>query len=78
MLASETVSELSAASQNYDLKCMRAMFNELIRLNEWSSPNPLTSIKLIQKSELELSYVSQKQNGPYISRALQRNLSGQY
>ena len=55
------VAELSPASQNYDLKCMRAMFNELIRLNEWNYPNPLTSIKLIQKSEQELSYLSQEQ-----------------
>ncbi|SGZ03434.1 Integrase [Moritella viscosa] len=55
------IEELSAASQNYDLKCMRAMFNELIRLKEWNYPNPLTSINLIPKSEPELNYLSQQQ-----------------
>ncbi|MGK0272371.1 MAG: site-specific recombinase XerD [Cocleimonas sp.] len=61
------IAELSAASQNYDLKCMRAMFNELIRLNEWKCPNPLTSISLIQKSEQELSYLTQEQIAKLLS-----------
>jgi len=56
-----TGAELAISSHNYDLLWMKAVFNELARLNEWNQPNPLADMKMLKTAERELSYLTQEQ-----------------
>lgn len=49
---------ISAPTNNLDLRYLRAVFNELIALGEWTQPNPLASVKSIQVTESEMGFFS--------------------
>ncbi|MCL9775739.1 phage integrase [Vibrio methylphosphonaticus] len=51
---------ISAPTNNLDLRCLRAVFNELIALGEWTQPNPLTGVKQIPVTESEMGFFSDK------------------
>ena len=40
---------------------MKAIFNKLIKLNEWTLPNPLIDVEPIKESESELSFLRKEQ-----------------
>ncbi|MBJ2145356.1 tyrosine-type recombinase/integrase [Vibrio sp. IB15] len=49
---------ISAPTNNLDLRCLRAVFNELTALGEWTQPNPLATVKSIQVAESEMGFFS--------------------
>ncbi|ROV60173.1 site-specific integrase [Vibrio ponticus] len=49
---------ISAPTNNLDLRYLRAVYNELISLGEWTQPNPLASVKQIAVSESEMGFFS--------------------
>lgn len=49
---------ISAPTNNLDLRYLRAVFNELISLGEWTQPNPLASVKQIPVNESEMGFFS--------------------
>ncbi|EEX94383.1 integrase family protein [Vibrio orientalis CIP 102891 = ATCC 33934] len=49
---------ISAPTNNLDLRYMRAVFNELTSLGEWTHPNPLASVKSIPVTESEMGFLS--------------------
>ncbi|EMA2446402.1 tyrosine-type recombinase/integrase [Vibrio fluvialis] len=53
-----TWKEISAPTNNLDLRYLRAVFNELISLGEWTHPNPLASVKQIPVNESEMGFFS--------------------
>lgn len=57
---------ISPNTVNHEHAYLRAVFNELSRLGEWSLPNPLTSIRRLRYQETELTYLNDDQ----ISRLL--------
>lgn len=46
---------------NREHSYLKAMFNELIRIDEWKKENPVQKIRQIKIREIELSYLSQQQ-----------------
>lgn len=52
---------ISANMLNHELAYMRAVFNELIRLDEWSLPNPLSNVRGLKFDEAEMAYLSDLQ-----------------
>ncbi|EJE8523594.1 tyrosine-type recombinase/integrase [Vibrio parahaemolyticus] len=52
---------ISAPTNNLDLRYLRAVFNELIALGEWTQPNPLTNVKSIQVTESEMGFFSNEE-----------------
>ncbi|MGF1878593.1 tyrosine-type recombinase/integrase [Photobacterium frigidiphilum] len=53
--------ELSPQTQNLELTLIKAVFNELHRLNEWNYPNPFENIKKIKIPEKELTFLTHEQ-----------------
>ncbi|PSW05669.1 phage integrase [Photobacterium lipolyticum] len=53
--------ELSPQTQNLELTLLKAVFNELHRLNEWNHPNPFESVKKIKTPEKELAFLTHEQ-----------------
>ncbi|MEK1977947.1 tyrosine-type recombinase/integrase [Vibrio parahaemolyticus] len=49
---------ISAPTNNLDLRYLRAVFNELTSLGEWTQPNPLASVKQIPVAESEMGFFS--------------------
>ncbi|EIJ0963979.1 tyrosine-type recombinase/integrase [Vibrio parahaemolyticus] len=49
---------ISAPTNNLDLRYLRAVFNELASLGEWTQPNPLASVKSIPVNESEMGFLS--------------------
>lgn len=49
---------VSANTVNHELAYMRAVFNELERAGEWTTPNPLAGIRRLRVDETELSYLT--------------------
>ncbi|GLT18018.1 integrase [Vibrio zhanjiangensis] len=49
---------ISAPTNNLDLRYLRAVYNELISLGEWTQPNPLANVKSIQVTEPEMGFFS--------------------
>ncbi len=49
---------ISAPTNNLDLRYLRAVFNELTSLGEWTQPNPLASVKSIPVTESEMGFFS--------------------
>lgn len=49
---------ISAPTNNLDLRYLRAVFNELTSLGEWTQPNPLASVKPIPVNESEMGFFS--------------------
>lgn len=52
---------IAAASNNRDLATLKSMFNKLIKLNEWSLPNPLLDIEMLKLPETELTFLREAQ-----------------
>jgi integrase len=66
--ASRTANKgVTPVSVNRDHSYLRAVFNELSRLGEWTYPNPLENLRAFRQSETELSYLNQDE----IQRLLQ-------
>jgi site-specific recombinase XerD len=52
---------ISANNLNREHSYLRAVFNELERLNLWKADNPLAKIRQIKISERELSFLNNEQ-----------------
>lgn len=52
---------ISPSTANHDLAYLKALFNELDRLGEWSGENPLKRIRPIRVDERELAYLTTEQ-----------------
>jgi len=48
---------ISANMLNHELAYLRAVFNELERLSEWSLPNPLANVRSLRFDETEMAYL---------------------
>jgi integrase len=57
----ERLETVTANTANHDLAYFRAMFNELERVGEWHSENPLDKIRRIKIDEAELCYLTHAQ-----------------
>ncbi|MEH0833285.1 tyrosine-type recombinase/integrase [Pectobacterium cacticida] len=55
---SETVKQVTPRTMNLELAYFRAMFNELIRLDEWNAPHPLAKIRPFRTEESEMAFLS--------------------
>jgi integrase len=53
--------ENSISTVNNALAYLRALFNELERINEWKTDNPFSKIRRIKSEEPELTYLSDDQ-----------------
>lgn len=52
---------ISANMLNHELAYLRAVFNELERLGEWASDNPLAKVRVLKFDEAEMTYLSSEQ-----------------
>ncbi|WP_341785050.1 phage integrase [Metapseudomonas otitidis] len=52
---------ISANMLNHELAYLRAVFNELERLGEWSGDNPLAKVRALKFDEAEMAYLSTEQ-----------------
>ncbi|MCF5736432.1 tyrosine-type recombinase/integrase [Pseudomonas syringae] len=52
---------VSANMLNHELAYLRAVFNELERLSEWSLPNPLANVRSLKFDEAEMAYLLDEQ-----------------
>lgn len=52
---------VSANMLNHELAYLRAVFNELKRLGEWTAPNPLAAVRSLKFDETEMAYLLTKQ-----------------
>lgn len=57
----ENPKPISANMLNHELAYLRAVFNELERLGEWSAANPLSKIRKLKFDEAEMAYLSVEQ-----------------
>lgn len=57
----DRIKSISPRTINLELVYFRAMFNELIRLGEWKSDNPLKSIREFRTDETEMAYLTDNQ-----------------
>ncbi|MGX5217862.1 phage integrase [Pseudomonas segetis] len=56
--ADEKPKPISANMLNHELAYLRAVFNELERLGEWSGENPLEKVRALKFDEAEMAYLS--------------------
>jgi len=56
-----TTRPISANTANHELAYLRAVFNELERLGEWTLPNPLAKVRALKFDQVEMSYLSSEQ-----------------
>lgn len=54
-------SEVTPNTLNHEMAYLKAVFNELIRLGEWTKDNPLKSIRPLKLDDPELTYLSTDQ-----------------
>ncbi len=59
--ADEKPKPISANMLNHELTYLRAVFNELERLGEWSGDNPLAKVRKLKFDEAEMAYLSAEQ-----------------
>lgn len=52
---------ISANMLNHELAYLRAVFNELERLGEWTGDNPLAKVRALKFDEAEMAYLSAEQ-----------------
>ena len=57
----QRLESLSANTANHDLRNFRSLYNELIRLGEWTHGNPVASIREIKIDEKELEFLNKPQ-----------------
>lgn len=55
---SSRVKTITPRTVNLELAYLRAMFNELRRLDEWTAPNPLENVREFKISESEMAYLT--------------------
>ncbi|PRB57111.1 integrase [Erwinia billingiae] len=55
---SSRVKTVAPRTVNLELAYFRAMFNELRRLDEWTSPNPLENVREFKIGESEMAYLT--------------------
>ncbi len=53
--------EVSGNTLNHELAYLRAVFNELIRLEHWDRENPLKNVRALKIDEPELTWLSKEQ-----------------
>lgn len=58
---SNRVKEVSPRTLNLELAYFRAVFNELNRLGEWKSENPLKNMRPFRTEEMEMAWLTQEQ-----------------
>lgn len=56
-----TTRPISANTANHELSYLRAVFNELERLGEWSGANPLSKVRALKFDQTEMAYLSIEQ-----------------
>lgn len=56
-----TTSPISANTANHELGYLRAVFNELERIGEWTGGNPLTRVRALKFDQSEMAYLSSEQ-----------------
>ncbi|WP_438307458.1 phage integrase [Pseudomonas guariconensis] len=61
-----TVKPTSANMLNHELAYLRAMFNELERLGEWTGENPLAKVRKLKFDETEMVYLDSGQIEPLL------------
>lgn len=54
-------SEVTANTLNHELAYLRAVFNELIRLDHWDKENPLKNVRPLKVDERELTWLSKEE-----------------
>ncbi|ELY7130007.1 tyrosine-type recombinase/integrase [Pseudomonas aeruginosa] len=52
---------VGAKTLNHELVHLRAMFNELERLEKWTGENPLAKVRALKQDETEMGYLSREQ-----------------
>ncbi|WP_271105130.1 tyrosine-type recombinase/integrase [Pseudomonas tohonis] len=52
---------VGAKTLNHELVHLRAMFNELERLEKWSGDNPLEKVRALKQDETEMGYLASEQ-----------------
>lgn len=57
---STRVAKVTPRTVNLELAYFRAMFNELIRLDEWNAPHPLQKVRAYKTSEQEMAYLTKE------------------
>lgn len=63
-----TTAPISANTANHELSYLRAVFNELERLGEWSGENPLSKVRALKFDQSEMSYLSSEQISCLLTR----------
>lgn len=56
-----TTRPISANTANHELAYLRAVFNELERLGEWTGGNPLSKVRALKFDESEMAYLTSEQ-----------------
>ncbi|PSV17152.1 integrase [Photobacterium kishitanii] len=64
---------ISPATNNIELKSLRAMFNLLSKYNEWKFDNPLKNIQLMKNSERELAFLTKDQIPEFLDKITNDN-----
>lgn len=63
-----TTRPISANTSNHELAYLRAVFNELERLGEWTAPNPLAKVRALKFDQTEMAYLSHEQIQELLAR----------
>ncbi|SER18269.1 phage integrase [Pseudomonas soli] len=61
-----TVKPISSNMLNHELAYLRAVFNELERLGEWSGENPLAKVRKLKFDETEMAFLDVEQIQPLL------------
>jgi len=64
---------ISGATQNIELKSLRAMFNLLAKYDEWKLENPLKGVELIKSAERELAFLTKDQIPAFLQNVANDN-----
>ncbi|WP_339538392.1 phage integrase [Pseudomonas sp. RA_15y_Pfl2_54] len=59
---------ITANTANHELSYLRAVFNELERLGEWSGENPLSKVRALKFDQSEMAYLSSEQISLLLTR----------
>lgn len=68
MKANKPGRPVSANMLNHELAYLRAVFNELIRLDEWPGDNPLSNVRPVKFDEAEMAYLLVDQIEPLLTQ----------
>lgn len=59
--ADRLASGISANTANHELAYLRALFNELDRLGEWSAPNPIEKVRQLKIDQTEMAFLTNEE-----------------